>query len=328
MRRFLFPTIFVSIFLLVSCGGGTPLPATPEPALEVPTLAAPMPAPEFLVIGYFPDYRELNPAWAGHLTDLVYFSAEPRADGSLDASRLTDETWLALAALQEQGLRVHLTVGGWGRDSDFAELTADPQARQNFVSNLLDFALAHKIAGVDFDWEFPQTDVEFENYIVFLSEVKSAFSQQGLIVSVALPAEASFPLGKFAAVDRVHIMSYDRGERHATYEQAVADVRSFLDAGVAPSQLILGLPFYGREVAAFDNSLTYAEIMAAYSPAPEVDEVNGIYFNGLGTIRRKVCYGMEAGLGGFIVWELAQDTNDSTSLLDQIFQLAKGMQPC
>jgi len=37
---------------------------------------------------------------------------------------------------------------------------------------------------------------------------------------------------------------------------------------------------------------------------------------------------MEAGLGGFMVWELAQDTNDSTSLLDQIFQLAKGMQPC
>jgi len=328
MRRYQIPTIIVSIFLLVSCGGETALPATPEPDSTLTALVSPEPAPEFLVIGYFPDYRELNPAWAEHLTDLIYFSAQPRADGTLDTSLLMDETWLALAPLQERGLRVHLTVGGWERGDDFAAMTADPQTRQTFVMNLLGFALAHHLSGVDFDWEFPQNNTEFENYIELLKEVKTAFSQHGLIVSVALPAESIFPLGGFAAADRVHIMSYDRGERHATFEQAVTDVQTFLDAGIPPEKLILGLPFYGREVAAFDHSFTYAEIMAAYSPAPDVDEVNGIYFNGLGTIRRKVCDGLEKGLGGFMIWELAQDTNDAASLLALIFQLAKGIQTC
>ena len=316
--------------LLISCAGMASPPTTPEAASTlsaVPTLEEPR--AEIPVIGYFPDYRELNPAWAANLTDIIYFSAEPRADGTLDTSRLSDDTWNALRQLKnEYGLRVHLSIGGWERDGAFASVSADPALREIFVNTVLDFLLAHDLAGVDFDWEFPQTADEFQNYIALLTETKAALESHALLVSVALPAEAGFPLGEFAVVDRVHLMSYDRGERHSTFEQAAADVQTFLDAGIPPEKLILGMPFYGRAVTPPFDEFSYAQLVNDYAPAPDTDEVNGIYFNGPGTIRRKVCYGIQEGLGGFMIWELSQDTSDSSSLLHTIFQLSQGEEAC
>jgi GH18 family chitinase len=192
----------------------------------------------------------------------------------------------------------------------------------------MNFAIAYDLDGVDFDWEFPKDEAQFVNYVALLTETHAAFSERGLLVSVALPADASFPLGEFAVVDRVHLMSYDRGEKHATYQQAVLDVQSFLNAGIPADKLILGLPFYGRNTSPPYKVLSYGEISSIYSPAPNVDEINHVYFNGLDMIQKKTCYGMETGLGGFMVWELAQDATDSASLLQRIYQLAKGFRPC
>ncbi|HMV28990.1 MAG TPA: glycosyl hydrolase family 18 protein [Anaerolineales bacterium] len=327
--------LLLSCSLLVACGGGaTPLPSpeadsTPIPSSTPQPTATSAPVPNFPVIGYLPDYRELNPAWASSLTDIIYFSAEPRADGSLDTSRLTEETWQALASLKdENGIRVHISIGGWGRDGAFVEMSADPETRKTFIANLLNFLQERQLDGADFDWEFPQNDTEFEQYIALLTETKAALSPHGLLVSVALPAESSFPLGEFAVVDRVHLMSYDRGERHSTFEQSVADVEAFLEAGIPPEKLILGMPFYGRGMSSPSDTYSYEQIRSTYAPAPDVDEVGDIYFNGLNTIRHKVCYGIAQNLGGFMVWELGLDTVDESSLLQQIYRLAQGAESC
>ena len=330
----LIPVLVLTI-LLTSCGGkaaplSSPTPDAPPSALPTPEVVSTQP-PLFnqSVIGYFPDYRELDTAWAQNLTDIIYFSAEPNADGTLDASRLLEETWRSLEQMKtDDGIRLHLSIGGWERDGAFAEMTSNPQARQTFIANLLEYLLTRNLDGADFDWEFPKTDAEFENYIALLTETKTAFSKYDLLVSVALPAESHYPLGDFAVVDRVHLMSYDRGNRHSTYEQAVIDVQTFLDAGIPPEKLILGLPFYGRKISPPHSSLPYSEIVKGYSPAPDVDEVDGMYFNGVDTIRQKVCYGIAEGLGGFMIWEISQDTSDASSLLQQIFSLATGNEQC
>ena len=320
--------ILLTLVLLASCGESTPPPASPELDVKRVSTASPTPAP-FAVIGYFPDYRELNPAWTKHLTDIIYFSAEPRADGTLDTSRLNEDTWQALNALKlKNGIRVHLSVGGWKRSSAFAPMTADPNTREKFINTLIEFALAHNLDGVDFDWEFPEDQTEFDNYILFLTETKEAFSKHNLLVSVALSPDQEFPLESFAVVDRVHIMSYDHAERHSTYEQAVKDLQIFLDAGIPPEKLILGIPFYGRNIQPPNRELSYAEIMQQYQPAPSVDEVDGIYFNGMDTVQRKTCYAISENIGGMMVWELAHDTLDETSLLQRIFDLSVGKEPC
>ncbi len=325
----------LALFLLIlvwlaACGRSAAPPALPAPdsaSTAFPTPPA-LPAP-FAVIGYFPDYREYNPAWADHLTDIIYFSAEPRADGTLDTSRLNEETWAQLQKMKTQhATRIHLSIGGWQRGAHFSALTANPVVRRAFVQNLLNYLLAHNLDGADFDWEFPQNETEFEHYIALLKEAQAALSARAMLVSVALPADASFPLGRFAVADRIHIMSYDRAAKHATYEQAAQDLQLFLDAGIPAEKLALGIPFYGRNMQPPYDAHSYEEIIRNYDPAPNMDEVDGIYFNGLNTVQDKVCFAMEEKTGGVMVWELAQDTTAASSLLQRMYALAAAKIPC
>ncbi len=313
--------ILLTLSLLAACGGKAAPPTPTEavsPQIESITLE---PAGNFAVIGYFPDYREFNPEWGKHLTDIIYFSAEPRADGSLDASRFDKNILNQMHQLQGLNrMRILVSIGGWERSAQFAAMTADAQTRHKFVDRLAEYVHENKLNGVDFDWEFPQAGFEFQNYIRLLEEVKADFGPKGLIVSVALSPDSDFPLKDYAIVDRVHIMSYDRQPLHSTYGQAVEDLQRFIDAGIPRSKLILGVPFYGREITAPYNEAAYSDIVTTYHPAPGVDEINDIFFNGIDTIRRKTCLAITEQIGGVMIWELAQDTADDTSLLKSIQQ--------
>ncbi len=335
----LIPALLV-LALLSACGGSTPPPTPPMPDATQTAFATLTPVPpqptstpkpfrSIPVIGYFPDYRQLESTWAEHLTDIIYFSAEPRADGTLDTSRLNEAAWQALQKIRtENGTRLHLSIGGWERGSDFSAMTADEITRHKFVNALTEFALSHNLAGVDFDWEFPKDETEFSNYILLLTETKESFSRYNLLVSVALYPELGFPLKSFAVVDRIHIMSYDRDVKHATYEQAVADFQAFVDAGIPPEKLVLGIPFYGRNTKPPYRVLSYAEIMRRYQPGFQLDEVDGMFYNGIETVQRKTCYALRESAGGVMIWELAHDTLDETSLLQAIFEVSVGRKPC
>jgi GH18 family chitinase len=299
---------------------------TPIPATATPEGICPGTLPNgFVILGYLPEYRALNPEWGRCLTDIAYFSAEPRPDGTLDASRLSDDTWRNLRAMKaEYGTRLHLTVGGWERSTGFAPMTSDAKTRTLFVQNLLAFVLENGLDGVDFDWEFPEGDEEFENYIVLLTEVKAAFAEHGLTVSVALSADnaSTMDLSRFTVVDRVHVMSYDRSAYHSVYYMAVEDMNTFTINKIPPGNLLLGVPFYGRLTSEPYTATSYQELMSLHYPPADVDEVDAIYFNGIGTISLKTCFAREGGYGGIMIWELGQDTWDETSLLQAIHQAA------
>jgi GH18 family chitinase len=276
---------------------------------------------DFLVIGYLPEYRPLNPAWGSCLTDLIYFSIQPLPDGSLDTGALSSETLQMLRDMRTTyGTRIHISVGGWERSDNFAPMATRPKSRKNFVKNLFSFCLENDLDGVDFDWEFPANEGEMQAYTALLTEVKEAFGPRSLTVSVALAPSDSIDLKPYAAVDRIHIMSYDRGRRHSTLEQARQDVESFLSAGALQEKLVLGVPFYGRTMTPPHKAYTYAEIVALYHPSPTLDEIENIYFNGSETIGQKTCFARRMELGGVMIWELGQDTIDNTSLLRAIFQ--------
>jgi GH18 family chitinase len=175
--------------------------------------------------------------------------------------------------------------------------------------------LENNLDGVDFDWEFPDDDSQLKNYIALLTETKAAFEPLGMTVSVALSPDNKDLLGEFAVADRIHIMSYDRGPQHSTYEQAVTDLQTFLDAGLPRKKLILGVPFYGRKETPPYSAMPYAEILQLYHPNSSIDEAGDIFFNGIETIQRKVCLSIREGIAGVMIWELSQDTVDETSLL-------------
>ena len=294
---------------------------TPTPVPTSTVMPSPTPTKNFSIIGYFPDYRDFNLDWGKYLTDIIYFSAEPRTDGTLDTSRLTDDIFQGLCEMKAKyGTRIYISIGGWDRSSGFAPMTAKPQTRQKFIQNVLDFAIAHNLDGVDIDWEFPDNDVQVKNNIALLTELQAALAPHNMIVTQALSSSSDEPLSNYSFLDRTHVMSYDNGPRHSTYDQAVKDMEIFVNDGFGKEKLFLGVPFYGRPINNPDQEFTYQEIVSKYHPAPNQDEMNGIYFNGIQTIQQKTCYAYQNGFGGVMIWELGQDTTDSTSLLQAIHQ--------
>ncbi len=64
--------------------------------------------------------------------------------------------------------------------------------------------------------------------------------------------------------------------------------------------------------------MTYGEIVSRFHPKPDVDEVDGFYFNGPQTIEQKVKLAQERKLAGIMIWELGQDSSGSAALLPVI----------
>ncbi len=287
---------------------------------------ATQPASAFRVVGYLPDYRldTFDELAARCVTDLVVFSAEPEASGRLDTKRLAPNQLRRLKQIKQRTrVGLILCIGGWDRSKEFAAMSASAESRKRFVQEVTRFCLDHRFDGTDFDWEHPANESEQQNYARLLIETKTAFQDHGLAVSVTIAAWQQLTPAAFQAVDAVHVMAYDQEGRHSTFDGAQRDIQSLLDRKVSANKLLLGVPFYVRGITARDRTLTYAEIVQKYSPASEIDEIDGVSFNGPRTIERKVDFAKSSRLGGVMIWELGQDAPGDRSLLNVIQHATK-----
>jgi GH18 family chitinase len=293
-----------------------------------PDCVAQSTAGSFAVVAYLPDYRvdAIDLARTARVTDVVYFSIEPKPSGELDLRRAPAQAIAKLRqAKQRHHTRLLVAVGGWDRSSGFKAVVSNPRARARFVANLSEFCQRYGLDGIDFDWEHPQTRQEEQAYGSLLAEVKRAFAPRGWLVTVAGAAWQNLDKGVLAAVDRVHVMAYDHGEgpHHSSFEQAQADLERLMKRGAPRAKICLGLPFYGRGTTDRRAEVSYAEIVQKYRPAPDANLAGEFSFNGLATVQRKTRFALEQGLGGVMIWELGHDTSDPTSLLDAIRQVTK-----
>ena len=279
----------------------------------------------FRIMGYLPDYRlkAFAPEACRHVTDLIAFSIEPEADGTLNQRRFGAAQWKRLKAISKQhGIGLHICVGGWERSKHFARMAGSPVSRRNFVENIVRLSQRHGLAGIDIDWEHPQGPRQQADYETLLTELAVACRPVGVQLSVAAAGWQSFSSQAFQAVDRIHLMSYDAPQRHATLDQSRRDIDRYLKMGCPAEKLCLCLPFYGRHIKN-RTARTYAEIVETHHPRPEIDEVLGVYFNGPRTIRSKTRLALTRRLAGVCVWELGQDTQDASSLLLNIIAARK-----
>lgn len=270
------------------------------------------------VVGYLPDYRarSFDPESAKRLTDLIVFSAEPTTDGTLDLSRLSAMPWEKLRQFKTaQRVRLVLCVGGWERSKGFAPVAASAELRAKFARHAVDVCLKQRLDGIDLDWEHPKDDAEHAHYASLIGELRTAFQPHGLSLSVTMAGWQSLPKAAFGLVDTVNLMAYDHDGPHSTFEGARKDVEKLIARGAPAGKVVLGLPFYGRSIKQREQATTYAELLQKYKPAADVDEVDGIYFNGPGTIRKKTEWALEQKLAGVMVWEIGQDAPGDASLL-------------
>jgi chitinase len=323
-RNFLAVISTLGILIIISASG---LPGCSKNSVEPPP-DTPQDQFRMGVIGYLPDYRlsAVSSSIAIQMTHMIYFSIEPNADGTLDLSRydIGARTTLSYFRRDNPDLKLIIGVGGWGRSANFAAMALSETNRTRFVSTLLTFCRSYYFDGVDLDWEFPANSSEQNAYTNLIAQLGDSCHTNNMTLSAALNPYQTLNQTAYGYLDRVHIMSYDHSGRHATYDQAVGDVGIFINRGIPPQKLYLGIPFYGRGIQDFSQTLGYDEIVTRYHPAENIDEVDGYYFNNIGTVQQKSEYALSMGLGGVMIWEIGQDADGDASLLKAIYHKATG----
>ena len=61
--------------------------------------------------------------------------------------------------------------------------------------------------------------------------------------------------------------------------------------------------------------MTYGQLAQKFDLKPEDNEIDNYYFNGQNMIRQKFDYAQEKDLGGIMIWEIGQDSENQRSLL-------------
>ena len=277
-----------------------------------------MTAPRYAVCGYLPNYRirGFDTALLRYATDVIYFSLEPKDDGTLVTGPFVAEHLKALAEWRTRhGFRLLVSVGGWGRSRGFAAMSTDDARRGKFVKTMTDFCVTHSFDGVDYDWEFPRTAQEKKGYIDLIRDTKQAFSPRGKMVTVALGHQQNLGIEAYGLLDRVHIMSYDHPGKHSTLEHAKSDAARFMRFGVPKRKLLLGVPFYARNIKKPNDSRSYGDLAEGHDLEPGSNRAGDYYFNSIDTVKKKAAHAQELGLGGIMVWEIGQDARGGKSLL-------------
>ncbi len=282
--------------------------------------------PRFRIAGYLPEYRfaEFNASRLSGLSDLILFSAEPTTEGGLDVRRLDQGLcpWTKLWALKaQQRVQLHLTIGGWDRSRHFAKVASDQPTRERFAKEVVNYCLVRRLDGVDIDWEHPQDATEEENYGLLLAALRKELGPYTLRLTATAAAWQKLTPLAIESVDAVQVMAYDHDDEHSTFAGYRRDIETLLKAGVPAHKLVVGLPFYGRDIKTRDAT-TYAQVMQTLMPNADVDRVGNLYFNGADLIRKKTRDAKSKGLAGVMVWELGQDAPGDQSLLRVIVDAA------
>ncbi len=273
-------------------------------------------------------------------------------------------------------LQTLISVGGWTWSGRFSDVALTAESRAAFAGSCVDFVVQYGFDGIDIDWEFPdggglqgntERDGDAERFVLLLQALRDALDARGdYLLTIAAgtgPAHiAGLDLPAVAApLDWVNLMTYDfhggwdqvTGFNAPLYGDDALDVdsavQSYLDAGVPPDKIVVGMPFYGRgwsgvgptndglyqpatslpqgtyEAGMFD----YHDLAANYVPTMtrHVSDTAGvpwlydaarqlmISYDDPESLGRKCDYIDAHNLGGAMLWELSGDTADS-QLLD------------
>jgi chitinase len=118
-------------------------------------------------------------------------------------------------------------------------------------------------------------------------------------------------------------MAYDGGgESHSPMSYATDALDHWAGLGLAGDKTVLGVPFYSRPA-----EVSYRELVEADPGAAELDAIewrgSPQNYNGLPTMRAKAELAMQRA-SGIMIWTVADDTTDDTSLLRAIGETVDG----
>ena len=284
-----------------------------------------------------------------YMVDGVYHGFKPQ--GKL-------ERFESIAALKKTApeLKICLSFTHGVSNSDnkqggsFSALSKSETNRKAFAEDCLAFLKQYNLDGIDLDWEFPglswsgadcDVSCDTDNYVLLVKQLRETLGSDYTIsyagyctdkVSVTGGWRYVDIKGMDPYVDYVNIMTYDLDEaphHHSAlkdsraYKDCERAVNAYLDKGVSPDKLVLGIPFYGRHSwSQSPTAISYKKILQLnrsqfrrnqwddVASCPYVATMNGAFYCGYDNPRSIAIKGdwtRKKGMLGLMYWEYDQD---------------------
>ncbi len=218
-----------------------------------------------VVVAYVTSWSEVMPD-PQYMTHINY--AFGHVNESFNGVRIDNEERLRqIVDLRKQKpeLKVLLSIGGWG-SGRFSEMAANDEYRRAFAADCDRVVKEFALDGIDIDWEYPTSSManissspdDTENFTLLMQDIRAAIGNEKEL-TLATVASARYIDFKaiLPSVDFVNIMAYDMASApkhhsalypsgHSGDITSDGAVTAHLKAGVPPSKLVMGMPFYGR----------------------------------------------------------------------------------
>lgn len=218
-----------------------------------------------VVVAYVTSWSEVMPD-PQYMTHINY--AFGHVNESFNGVKIDNEERLRqIVDLRKQKpeLKVLLSIGGWG-SGRFSEMAANDEYRCAFAADCDRVVKEFALDGIDIDWEYPTSSManissspdDTENFTLLMQDIRAAIGNEKEL-TLATVASACYIDFKaiLPSVDFVNIMAYDMASApkhhsalypsgHSGDITSDGAVTAHLKAGVPPSKLVMGMPFYGR----------------------------------------------------------------------------------
>lgn len=258
-------------------------------------------------------------------------TGEEYYNASLDKMRAAVDEYAATS-----GRKVNICIDFYPKDVSKHGLPANETALVQSIKQLI--ADDDRVDGIDIDWEYPTSAYEWKVYGDMLVEARKMLDASGKdkYISLALSAgSVTLTQEHIDAVDFVQMMAYDRFDivdgNHSSFRSgAYSSMRYFVNIGFKPSQLVLGIPLYGRPTS-WDTVWTnygygvystqgkdpytyWDNIQWLYYDGTNLDgsikydnEFMQVWVNGAALIADKTAYVIEQGFAGVMLWRESTD---------------------
>lgn len=218
-----------------------------------------------VVVAYVTSWSEVMPD-PQYMTHINY--AFGHVNESFNGVKIDNEERLRqIVDLRKQKpeLKVLLSIGGWG-SGRFSEMAANDEYRRAFAADCDRVVKEFALDGIDIDWEYPTSSManissspdDTENFTLLMQDIRAAIGNEKEL-TLATVASARYIDFKaiLPSVDFVNIMAYDMASApkhhsalypsgHSGDITSDGAVTAHLKAGVPPSKLVMGMPFYGH----------------------------------------------------------------------------------